>query len=555
MPAVYQPFALDRWRAWDNGARQRASAYWRRHAESDPMLERAFVVVELLLGGRTVFLARDTITATRGSTGERVNYSPGLAAEPAVSSSVALGNQAAGARSVSVEIPAWILKPSDVIANGQILAGVGEVSLVLDGGDYDLRWVLLRGSVSGGVAFGRDGELVSVTISDLRGLQERKIPDRVIDTSSWPLAQEAAIGERLPRVYNGATALPALRVLDDYGVTGLYFGLCDTPDDFDVDTVYVNGEAKSSGDVTYGWSEATVQDGIGRRTLVTNHSSSGGPWVDRDAVNVTLVRASGVAPKGVLDIARELLSEYTSLGPLGLNLDLFSYAGTRIEPTAPEVVINASGADTPGVLSFVEGGLLKSYPMVHLAYSGAGIGAVVIDRRTGPGGKGITGCFVGGQFPLYERTSLYSETPKDELFTDFEVRFGYNPMDRSYSGVVTRTPDNSIACRLAADAIGGRRPFETLESPYITSATEAAYVADWLVAHRALPAYAVQWSCAPWVHLRHRVGENIEYTDPDFPVFNGCTATILSLGFKRGDHTISLLVWHPVLSLSFTASP
>lgn len=554
MPAYYTPEGFDRWLAWDTGARQRASEYWRKHIESDPNLERAYVTVELILGGRTILLARDTIKTTRSSTGEVMNYAPGLVSEPAISQSIQLGNQAASARSVSVELPAWIIKPSEAIANGYILAGLGEVALQLDGGDYDLRLVLLRGSVTGGLAFGDDGEIVSIAISDLRDLQERKVPPWIVDETAWPIASDAAVGTRIPRIYNGCTAMPVQRVVDSHGVSGLIMGLNDTPGQFDVDTLYVNGVAKATGDSVYSWSQTTLGDGYGRVTDVTNQSGSSGPWEENDAVNVTMSRASGVAAKGVLTIAKELLAEFTSLGPLGINLDLFSYAETRIDSTAPNVVINASGQDTPGILAFIEGGLLDSYPMIHLAYSGAGIGATIIDRRTGAGGQGITGGkVIGRQFPLYERVSMYQETPKSELYTDFEVRYALNPMEQSYAGVLTRTPDTSVACALAERAIGGRRPFDIIESPYITSEKEAAYSIDWLVAHRTIPSYAVQWACSPWVHLRYRVGENVKYTDPRFPVFTDCVATIVDLGFERGKHTINFIVWHPVLVLSFTS--
>lgn len=548
--AVFAPRILDRWRAWDSGARQRAGTYWRSIVASDPELKRARVTVELQIGGRLLLLAVEPLATSRKSTtGERMSYIPALISEPSVARGVTMGNQAAASVSTSIEFPASLLDPSELIGAGAMMAGVGEIALQVDGGDYDLRWVLFRGSITGGVSFGGPGETISVSLTDMRDIQERLIPEWLVDEDSWPDAQDAAVGARIPRVYNGGTAIPALRVLDDHGGTGLRFASSDRPDGLTIAALYVNGVAVASGDPTYGWALIAPPDGKGRRTLVTDHSSSAGPWAENDAVHHTLA-LKNTATKGVLQIARELLGEYTALGPLGLDLDLFTYAESRIEPTAPHVVINASGADTPGVLSFIEGGLLASFPMVHLLYSGAGLGATVIDRRVGPGGRGMVGAMTGGRMPLFERASDYTEVPKSEMFTDFELRYDYNPLDRSYAGVITRDPGSSAGCKLAAEALGGRKHYGMIESPYIVSETEARYVIDWLVAHRSVPHYTVEWVCSASLPLRYRVGQNIRYTDPDFPVFTDAVATITSLGFERGSHTVGLIVWHPAFSLS-----
>ena len=552
MPLSNFPEGYQTWRAWDMGARQRASQFWRDYISRDPELSRAFVTVEIRFGSRVVRLARQTLTTVSTSTGERQNYLPGLNSEPEVRQSISLGNQSASARSVRIEIPGFIVKPNDLLADGYILAGVGEVALQVDGGDYDLRFVLLRGSVSGGVSFGEEGETVQVSITDLRDLQGVKLPEWIIDSTSWPNAQEAAVGMRIPRVYNGCVAMPVPRVLDDHGGTGLYFAMNDTPDDFDVSAVYVNGEAKASGDASYPWTETTVADGYGRRTHVLDCSG----WsaaADNDAVNVTLTRSSGTDPRGVIEIARELLANYSGLGLLGLNLDLFSFAETRVDPTEPEVVINASGSDAAGALDFVEGGLLDNYPMLSLLYSGAGLGLTLIERRLSNRQDSTTGNLVGGRWPLYERVSSYTESPKSSLFTDYEVRYSINPMERGYGKVLTRDPTTSPACALAERSIGGRRPYGAIESPYITSDAEAAYVIDWLVAHRSIPYYSVEWSCSPSMMFRFRLGENVRYTDPDFSSFTSCIATIVGFSFRRGECSVEFCVWHPQLALSLAA--
>lgn len=542
---------MKRWKLMDAGARQRVSAFWQALADRDPMLNSAVLTVEMVIAGQVYSFARVPVATTSSSTGFKSSYVPALTKEPGAAEGVSLGNNAAQARSASFSVQAQAIDVDAALLRGGVLAGTAEISLQVDGGDYDLRLVLMRGVVSGGVTFGDGGEVISFTVSDPRSIQESKVPDQLIDTVSWPMAQEEVIGERVTRVYNGCTAIPCPRVLDDFGGTGLYFAVCDTPDEYSIDKLYVNGEQYLTTDSPYQWSVATVEDSLGRRVLVTSHGGSTGPWEDGDAVNVTMTRKASTKLLGVLDIVEDLLGSYTGLGRMGLNLDLFAFAQTRIAPTSPEVVINASGENTPGVMSFVERGLLGSYPMVHMLYSGAGIGVTVIDRRRGRGGSGYTGSYTGRRFPLFDRLSGYQESALGSLFTDYEVRYAYNPMARAHTGIVSRGPEDSPICRLAERWAGGRQPGPFVESPFIKSEADALYVLDWYVAHYSVPHYRVTWSCAPAMWMTSKIGQNITYTDPERPAFTECDATIVGRSYSRGECTLTLMVWHPVLTQGF----
>lgn len=530
----------DRWRTWDAGARQRVSAFWRDHVRSDPELRRAVLTVELQVAGRVILLAREPLRVVRGSTGEIVDYVPGLEEEPEITQGISPGNQAAAARSVQVSFPAFLLNANAAIRAGHSLAGVGEIALQVPGGDYDLRWVLLRGPITSGLSFGDRSEVATAVISDPRDLEGMTIPPMVVDEDAWPLAQDDYTGQRIPRVYNGATAVPAPRVLHDANDAGIAFAVADTPDALAVSEVWRNGDPVDALDATHGWSETTMPDGHGRPVLAVQ-ATDPEEWDDRDALNVSLTRRAGTPPRSVLWIARELMSEFGLFGRFGLNLDLWAYAETRIGPTAPHVMINASGADAPGVLEYVEDGLLASYPMIHLAYAGAGLGAAVIERRVGPGGQGVVGSLVGGEYPLLGRASLY--TAERDIYTDFEVRYGYDPMSGAYRGVVRRTPANSRRCALAEQAVQGRRTYPVIESRHIVSRAEAEYVIEWLVAHNAVPRYRVEWDCSPWVAMRYRPGDLVWYTDPENDAFVQCPANVISTTFRRGAGSVVLLVW------------
>lgn len=532
----------DRWRAWESGPRQRINAYWLEHVRSDPMLQRAVLTVELRIAGQLILLAREPVRTVRGTTGEVMEYLPGLEAEPEVWQGIELMNQSPAARSVEVSFPAFLLDANEILASGRALTGTAEVALQVPGGDYDLRWVLIRGPITGDLAFGARTETMTLGISDPRMLETRAIPDRVVDPGTWPEAQPEAVGMRIPRIYNGAVGVPAIRVRDDHGGTGLLYAVSDR-DHFVASEVWLNGEPKLSGDITHGWAQATVNDAQGRPALCVDFSGSLGPWTERDSVNVTLTPAAGHHRQGVLSVAQELLGEFLVYGRAALNAEMWSHAETRIAATAPRVLINASGQNAPNVVEYVEGGLLQSYPMIHLAYVGAGLGAAVVERRTGPGGRGVVGHLTGGQYPLLDRSSAYTRI--GATYTDFEVRYDYDPMSQSYRGIVRRDPTNDRRCMDAERAVGGRVAWPAIESPHIASDTEAAYVIDWLVAHLARQAFRVEWDCAPWAAMRYRPGDTVRYTDPENPAFTEVEATVLGTRFGRGQWGIVLAVWQP----------
>lgn len=542
---VFPSPVLERWRKWDNGAHQRVNAYWADVARTDPLFSKVYMTVELVFGdGVVVRMARGPIRTTSSIDGTVYQYDQGLSEEPDIDHTLTLTSNAASARSATFTVPSQVVDPNAILLRGGMLAGVGEISLQRDGDDYELRYVLLRGDMTGGVAFGADGEVLQVTLADPTETQSLQVPGVSIDGDRWPSASDDVIGIRYPLVINGYPYVPCIRVLDDFGVTGLQFLVCAPGRDLQVSASYVNGDVAAGGYLPL--TETNTTDGLGAQAKTLDASSSTGPWEDSDTLYVALQRTTGTPALSVVQVVQALLQGYTALGRLGLNPDLFSVADSVMPGYPPSILINASGSDAVDVLDFVQGTLLQSFPMVFLTYQGRGLGPAVVDRRQRPDGGGIAGRLVGGAWPLMERLVLLAETPKGDVYNDFELRYGYSALDNSYSKVVARNSTNSVACRLCESMVGGRRTMATIDSPYIMADDLANYVIDWLVAHRTLPYYYVEWSCAASVLVRYQLGQNVLYQDDRFSAFTADTsATIARLTYSRGQPVIGLWVWHP----------
>jgi hypothetical protein len=531
------------WLRSDAGNQQVYNAFWHDLGELDPMLRRARICIEILLGGDQILRVTAAPGGLRapntadGATGEFA-YEPLLAEEPVIEGVTGIGQQQASARSLAIRLPAERVRPDAILARGRTLTGIAEVSLQVDGREYAYRYVLMRGIISG-ARFGEPGEDVELEIVDARETESVLIPEVPVDTTRWPLAQDSAIGERYPLIFNGYAKIPGIRVRDDHGGTGLYFLIADGHG-WSLTTAYANGVA-----VAGGYAPATLLatlDALGRAVTVIDATLSAGPWADQDVVHATLTR-SGL-DQTPIDILDTILRGYTRLGSLGVNAELMAQASIALQGiAAPSVIVNASGGNTARALDWLEGGLLGAFPMIHLIFEGRGIGPIVIDRRTGP----VIGNLIKGEYPLFERLTTYEESGGGQIFTEFEVRGGFDTILAQYTAIARRDPTNSPTCAYAQDVAGGRRPMSPIESPYL-SAENAEAVVDWLVAHYALPSYYVEWSVAPAAILRYRRGSNVEYSDP-LAGFSECRATVERTRWDREEGCVlGLRVWHPYWS-------
>jgi hypothetical protein len=124
---------------------------------------------------------------------------------------------------------------------------------------------------------------------------------------------------------------------------------------------------------------------------------------------------------------------------------------------------------------------------------------------------------------------------------------------------MTRTPDNSDLCRWARDHGVGDRAYPVIESTVIHDAGLAAWVVDWLVAHRAMPSFRGRYAAAPVLQpaLWHAPGDNALLYDPEQGL-EGETATTEAIQLLGTHVELDLVIWPRFLSLgggSATASP
>ncbi len=526
-----------------SGAKGRMNTHWGDILRADPGLRKVRVTVELNLGDRRHWVAAVPMTTT-STTDTRIvrRYLPALLEEPEITSTLEPFQQTAQARTITLRIAAQALNLHEALATGATLSGIAEVSLQRDGDDYDLRYVVMRGEVSGGLDWGEDkaGE-VQIQVSDFRTTQSEQVPRVAVDTDRWPSAADSAIGQRYPYILNGYPKVPALLTFED-AANPLYLYLGEPSQTITADATYVNGELAAG---TYAPATDTAgADALGARVRYIDFGASSATWTTDDAVYVDVGLSSSERALSAVEVIEHLYRRFTGFGALGLDQELFARAQTRMPGYAPKVLINASGGAGVDMLGYVEGTFLASFPMVHLTYTGLGVGPVVLSRAFGAGGRGVEFRLTGGTFPLIARESDYTESSREDRYNAFELRYAYNAMDDDYASTITLDGSTSPLCAMS-ERFEGRRVADTLDSPLIHSDALARYVIGWLAMHRAVPRYRVTWSAWPSAFLTLRPGMSGYYTDPSRTTFTNAHATIVGVTWSRGACRVTFDVWHP----------
>lgn len=525
------------------GSQGRINAHWGNILRADPGLRNVRVTVDLLLGDRRYWVAPVPMKTTSGTDSRIVRrYVPALLEEPEISTTVEPFQQTAQARTITLRIACAPLDLHTALAQGATLAGVAEISLQRDGDDYDLRLIVMRGEIAGGLDWGEDaaGE-VQIQVSDFRSTMSEKVPRVAVDTDRWASAAESAIGFRYPYVLNGYPKVPAALVYE-HTADPKYLYLGEPDQTLSADAVYVNG-AVAAGSYAPA-TDTSGADSLGTRVRYIDFGSSTATWETNDAVYVDVVLDSGEPALNAIQVLEHLYRRFTGFGALGLDQELFARAQTRVSGGAPKVLINASGDEGADVLSYIESTLLPSFPMIHLTYTGMGVGPVVVSRTMGPGGLGVDFRLTGGTFPLIDRESDYTESSRDERYNAFSIRYGYNAMDDSYAGTLVLDASNSAICAMS-ERMEGRREMDGLDSPVIHTEAGARYYLAWCAAHRAVPRYRVTWSAWPAAFLLLRPGMRGYFTDPARSAFTNAHATIVTVSRTRAGCEVTLDVWAP----------
>lgn len=533
--------------------RGRLPAAWRSLLDRDPLLQRVAMVIEVSLGGmsgRTVRVATVPIRSASSRRGTRHDAVPGLIEEPSISADYTISVGSSPARQIDFTVDASLIEPLKAIRSGMFLSGVAEIALEPTDreSDYDERYVLLRGDIQD-VSFGAPSdaygrrEIVTMSITDPRESCSTRFPPWTLDTERQASVHDSAVGGTYPIVLNSAYRLPAPR-LTSAALGSNRFAVAAGEVDVTAaaGNVFLNGVSAFGG--TTAWVAESETDALGTTYTVIRFTNAALVWDDSDAVHVTCSERAAEARLNPVDAIRRLVEGYSPIGPAGVDHALFASASAAWPGglDAPRVMANASGGSSANILDWIENGFLASFPMISMVWSTGGYGPVLTDSRSPP-----IAHFVVGQNPIVDRASLLTETSKAELLNQFSLRYGYDPMRDTWAGVVTRSPSNSSVCETSRMLVG-QRDAQPIDSVYITDRSTADYVLDWLVQHRALPSYIVEYNATPAAFLLYQRGDTVALTDDELG-FQAERATIEKLVYQRGNCKITFRVWLRLLDV------
>ena len=531
-----QAFTL--WNDASFGMRQSYQSAWLSYIQQDPYMRDVIMCVELVFGGDQRFtIATVPHTAVSSSTSATYTYLPMLQEQPQIPSSYTIGGGTATQRSFSMSIDARLVKPKDIIANGRMLAGWAEISLQYPGIDYDKRFVVMRGEMSGGVRFAADREVMDFDVVDPVNTQEFLIPVQSASTDRTSGLPDESVGKRYPLVITKHPYVPALRLSSDTSDPDFLVAIGSSHEIASSDSVYRNGVAVARTDAAFPWDDEVQTDSLGTTYIACNFDGTGtGTFADGDTIYAPVQRADSRAVS-LIDAIKEIILFNTLMGAKGINNRLFAAASTRMPKMDPRILINASGSNSATAFSYVESTLCNDFPMVQMAWTCGGYGPVVTDRRN----SAVVANWVAEQFPLTKRATFVEETPKSNVYNAFSVRYGYNPMTDEYEGYVYRDASNSLLCSISQDHVG-RREMSVLDTVTVFDDADANYIVDWMVSHYAMPSYYVEYDAVASVMIQYQLGDNIKITDDELGWTN-VTATIKKLDYQRSHVTVGLCVW------------
>lgn len=523
------------------------NAAWAAEISRDPLLRDVYMVVELVFGGgkryrvATAALAFD-FTGPAGGT-ERIAVLPLLKEEPEISTEYTFGSGSSAARTFAVSIANLDLDAWGQVLGGQrMLAGWAEVSLIAAGMDWADRFVLMRGDMTGGTSFGAVREEISISISDPKLGCDLGITEFVFEDARFALTAENGLisatstGQRYPLALNSPRKVPGIRVDSTTSPEWIAcYGHSAT-----VDLVYVDGLPMPLGNVIFPWVPAYQFDDFGTPYLAIDFLGGGfGAWSDSTSVHVSL---SDPETRDVIDVIEYLASEWSLLGPTGISQEAFGRARARaLVGTLPAIAINGSGSsDATKALEYIEQTICGSFPMISMAWQPSGYGPILTDRRASP-----VATWIVGSGDLFRRETDWTETDKQSLVNWLTYRYNYDPLLDVFGGVQLRNPTTHLLCAISEEQAG---PLEgdPIESTIVLDDATAVWVADWQVAHLAIPSYLVEYVGPASILFKFRLGDNVDVVDTEI---TGCStdnpirSTIEAIRYVRGKVTVTLRMW------------
>ncbi|HIA04436.1 MAG TPA: hypothetical protein EYN66_21505 [Myxococcales bacterium] len=550
--------AFDYWRTGRFGGHGSANTAWSEKIALDPMLDDLIMTVELVFGSDSpVYVSTRPCTNVSGMTGHVYRWQPLLESQPAIEMTYSMGESSSSARSFTVRLPSSLVDPTVLISKNRMLGGIGEVSLTYDGADYDDRIVIIRGEMDAGVSFGpQEGGTLETTITDPRESADITLPPYLITRGGFPDASDEAIGQRFPLVFPEWSHVPGHYV--HKGTLDSTSGNYENPTvlvssgTMDVTAVYVDGKSYAAGSSVYPWEvkHSTDANGSPYTAVYFNGNPTAASFDLSEAVYATVKTPgytsgspiynvnTGALEEDPIGQIRRLVRDYSLLQRPGINSQLFAKAQARLVNRKSRVCVNAGGSANTSTISYIEGELLASLPMVSMVWEGGGYGPLVTDRMQA---DAATAYLIAGQAPLLSRATVVQESPKSSTYNEFTLRYGYNALEDTYDGTAYRNGTNSTLCA-ASQKMVGYRPQDVMDSIVIHDEATAEYVLDWLVAHISVPSYYVEYEATARAFFDLQRADNVRLTDSAFG-WKDRIATVETIRLEPGRCTVGFRVW------------
>lgn len=523
-------------KVWTSGsAKNSFNQYWESLIDRDPQLTNVFIVIDMIWGGnKRILISTHPISATSSSTSNVYNYLPLLQNDVEIPSVYSIGAAAPSQRSLSITIDGRIIDPISIVLGGQSLAGFAEIALIDADGDYDNRFVIMKGDMSGGVGFGFKEETISTSIIDPSYTSDKITPALVADREKIPTLPDSYVGKRYPLVFGSYPYVPCIRMSEyKYGPSWL---VC-SGRDYIVQNVYINGNYRPPDDPHRGYEVAYTFDQENNPIIVLNFVATTVEWESGDTVYADLIMKDNAA-EDLMEIMRKIIISSSMLNEVGLDNRLFFRAQTKLAKMYPKCLINGSGSgNTTRALEYIQSGLLASFPMVSMTYTGSGYGPIVTDRRSNI----VVMDLIARQKFLFDRISDIQETAKSEVKNSFALRYNFNAVDNTYRSVITRDSTNSPLCKISED-LYGRNDGDVMESVIIFDDKTADTVVSWMVSHYSLPSYYVEYSAAPQLYFKLMLGDNINLTDDKLGI-SSQKCTVEKISYIKGQLILGLRMW------------
>ena len=461
--------------------------------------------------------------------GTRTRYQPYLLESFELTESYEPGQGGAGGRSATISLPGKIVDCATLLASGLMLAGEAEVSMVFDGCPYIERRVILDGDVTGGVTFGAAAEPVEFGVSDPSGTAATMVTGSVVDTDRFPSADENALGQRYPLVFNYWAGVDCLQVngqthmicVSALGLTATSF------------SIYVDGTPYTTADAVWGHTKALATDNRGQSYWAVTFTGTGTITNEMVQAHVNNTETGG---EYLHDLIRLLLEGYTTLGRRRIHYGLIGDVLARLGSIKVIFLVNGSGEGTSAnAFSICEDRIAKSFPMLTFAWVDGKYGPIVTDGRAPSRADLVEGV------SLLRRVSAVQESDKTDLANRFTVRGCYSPTSQTYTRVATRDSSNSILCS-RSEAIVNTRDADTLDADLTFYQHDLEMIVDWRVFHEAVPSYYVEYDVPLLLALRLRPGWNVTLHCPSLG-WSGVVGTITMRTLRRGAATLGFTVW------------